>query len=471
MKIFRRQRITVQLPMQVASGGSGERGSRGGIRSGYWTTLTRAGPIAPRRYGIAAPFRVLLSLLRGNRHMTISESLSVTIEQEDGRRIPEEILACARSVAPVLRECSDEIERTRRLPKDIVELLRGTGVFRMAAPKSWGGPELTSVEQTKVVEALAVGDASAAWCAMIGMDTQIYAGYLDEPIARTMFPSLDMITAGFILPIGRAERVTGGYRVSGYWKFASGITHCDWVVAGCLVYSNGQPEPNPNGGPVHWRIMMARPDVFDIVDTWFTTGLAGSGSRDYKVSDLFVPEEHSFSFAQPKRTGPLSPPDAILRNVPGVPLGVARAALDYVRSLAATRIDRTTRVAWPEDYRVQITFAEAEMDLLAARDAVYSSLQRQWDRLESGENLSVEERVSPVLARVNAFRVARSILSRLYDLVATTAIYLPSPLDRWLRDLYTMRQHVIAQDKIVQSAGALLLGGTPQNLFGLGLVG
>lgn len=399
--------------------------------------------------------------------MTLSELIETRAEE---RLTGEEILARAKALAPVLRERSEEIEKNRHLPADVVELLRGTGVFRMAVPKSWGGPELDSVVQTEVIEALAYGDASAAWCAMIGMDTPLYASYLDESVARELFTDPDAVTAGLILPLGRAERVAGGYRVTGHWQFGSGITHADWVVAGCFVHVDGVPEASPSGEPMHWRVMLAPRAQFDVIDTWHTTGLAGSGSRDYKAHDLFVPEERSFSLGQPRRTGPLHATDSILRNMPGVPLGLARAALDYVRDMAKTRVNRATQEPWRENYRIQFGIAQAEMELEAARHAVYGGLTKQWELLEAGAELDADQRVSTVLARVNAFRVARSVVSRLYDLVATTAIYRPSPLDRWLRDTNTMCQHVIAQDQIVQSAGAHLLGGTPQNPFSLGIV-
>lgn len=394
-----------------------------------------------------------------------------TLETQAGpERAPisqQDILARARGAAAVLREQAARIEQARKLPQDLVEVLRDTGVFRMAMPKSWGGPELTSVQQTEVIEALAVGDASAAWCAMIGADSGIYSGYLDESVAREMFPRLDMITAGWIHPEGRADRVPGGYLVSGKWRFGSGCTHCDWLAAGCLVYRDGELEPDPRRGPTHWRVMMARPEDYEIRDTWFTTGLAGSGSRDYTVSELFVPERRSFSFARPHRSGPLHVlPDALLRKMSGVPLGVARAALDHVRSLAAIRVDRATSTPWSANYRVQTTIAEAELDLTSVRTAVYASLERQWSVLVAGGELTADERASTALARYSAFRTARSIVSRLYDLVGGAAIYRESsPLDRWLRDLNTMCQHAVGQDQILQSAGELLLGGQPQNPF------
>ncbi|MFI9007861.1 acyl-CoA dehydrogenase family protein [Actinosynnema sp. NPDC053489] len=394
-------------------------------------------------------------------------------DADDGPTTPAEVLARARAAAPLLRARSEEIERARRLPADVVRLLRSTGVFRMAVAADRGGPELTSAQQTEVIEVLSHGDPAAGWCAMIGMDTPLYAAFLPAEVVDDMFPHPDVITAGLILPTGRAERVPGGYRLTGRWRFGSGITHADWVSAGSVVTSGGEPETGPGGGPV-WRVLLVRPDQVETLDTWHTTGLRGSGSLDYAITDVFVPEEHSFSFAAPlSRTGPLATPDAFVRNMPGVPLGLARAALDHAREQVTTRVDRLTGRRWADDYRVQYAIGEAELDFQAARHAVYGSLDRQWELLASGRTLddfTPDERISTALPRLNAFRAARRIVTGLYDLLGTSSIYEPSPLDRWLRDITTMCQHVVAQDQVVQSAGAHVLGGTPRFPFALGIV-
>ncbi|MEU0032255.1 acyl-CoA dehydrogenase family protein [Streptomyces sp. NPDC006335] len=402
--------------------------------------------------------------------MSLTEVVDSTSAVTETPLTAEEILARARALAPRLRERAEDMENERQLPADVVELLRGTGVFRMALPKAWGGPELDAMQQTEVIEALAIGDASAAWCAMIGMDTPIYAGFLAENVARRLLADPDVVTAGAIMPMGRAERVPGGYRVTGQWHFGSGITHSTWVVGGVLVTRGGELEPGPAGAPGNWRIIVAPVEDFEIQDTWYTTGLAGSGSRDYRTENLYVPEEYTFSFAAPRVTGATATSDAVLRNMPGVPLGVARAAIDHVRQMAATRVDRATGTPWSENYRVQTTIAQAEMDLSAARYAVYGSLREQWEILEAGDVPTPDEQVATVLARVGAFRTARSVVASLFDLVATAAVYRPSALDRWLRDLNTMCQHVIAQDQVIQSAGAHLLGGVPHNAYSVGVV-
>lgn len=380
----------------------------------------------------------------------------------------DDILERARELVPVLRERSADIEANRRLPEDVVALLRQGGVFRAAMPESWGGPALTSVQQAELIEILATGDASVAWCSMIGMDSGIYSGYLDEEVARQFYPRLDTATSGWIHPQGTAERVPGGYRVSGQWRFGSGSTHCDVLVAGCQVFKDGEPEPDPvTGELMQWRVMVARPDQYEIQDTWFTTGLAGSGSCDYTVTDLFVPEEHSFSFHTPRRTGPLhASPDAILRKMSGVPLGMARAAIDHVRDMAARRVDRETGTPWLSDHRIQAAVANAEMELSAARAFVYSSLQDQWAALERGDEAISHHRVTTAMARYNAFRTGRRVVSTLFDLVGGASVYRrKSPMDRWLRDANTMCQHAVAQDAILQLTGEVLLGGVSRSPF------
>jgi alkylation response protein AidB-like acyl-CoA dehydrogenase len=379
-----------------------------------------------------------------------------------------EILRRAQDLAPVLRSRAEDIERARRMPPDVVELLRATGVFRMGFSRDRGGPELSSIEQTEVIEALAYGDPSAGWCAMIGSDTGLYAAFLDRDVADRMFPTLDLVTAGLLFPNGRADVEPGGYRLNGRWQFGSGITHADWVISGAFRYRDGNPEPGP-GGVGHGSVLLMVPrSEVEVLDTWHTTGLAGSGSCDYTITDLFVPIEHTLYFSDVRDgSGPLAQPEVHMRNMPGVALGVARAALDHVReaAVAAGRSD---------DYRTQTILADCEADFAATRHAVYGALRRQHEVLTAGgtlDDLTARERAALPLSRRHAFRTARSILTRLYDLSQTSAVYRPSPLDRWLRDTTTMCQHVVAQDRILQTAGAHLLGGRPSFPLALGLTG
>ena len=377
----------------------------------------------------------------------------------------ESLLLNAKKLAKEVSAEGGVLEEQRRLPPHIVIKLREIGVFRMNFPLGWGGLELTSPQQTQVIEQLAIGDAAVAWCAMIGSDSGIYSGFIDEPVARDMF-TVDSITAGWIHPQGKAEIVPGGYRVSGRWRFGSGLSHCDILSAGCFVYQDGNQVVDRHGAPI-WRVMMAKPDEYELHDNWHTTGLAGSGSRDYGANNMFVPYEHSFSFNEPYRKGPLHDvPDAILRNMAGIPLGMARAALDYAISLAEHKYDRSLSVSWKKSPRVQAVLARCEIELYSARCAVYSSLNEQWDGLVGKEPLSNAHRITVALARQQAFKVSRQIISTIYDLVGGASIYKnETPMDKWLRDSYTMNQHAVASESIVQQCGQFLLNNHSNNLF------
>ena len=373
------------------------------------------------------------------------------------------ILRNAGVLAPWLRDQSDRIEAARRLPDDVVEQLRLAGCFRIHMPRSWGGPECTSLEAVHIIETIAIGDASAAWCVMIGCDSGVYSAWLDDDVARAMYPSLDMVQAGWVYPVGTATKVDGGYTVSGDWMFGSGCQHSDWLAGGCWVAENGETAIRPDGQP-EWRTVIAPRDEWEILDTWHTTGLAGTGSTDYRCRDLFVPSERTFSFQDlPKRPGTLyRSRDTLLRKMAGIPLGLARATIDAAVATLEEKVERPLGVPYRTMPRVQAGIARSEGLLGAARSYLEDALGVQWERLENGEPLSPRERADVWLSRMNCFQSARDIARTAFDLVGGSAIYTRrGPFDRYLRDAETMCQHIVGQEKGYEMVGAMLF--TPDN--------
>src|ERR1700731_2079054 len=241
-----------------------------------------------------------------------------------------DIYANARALSGYLREKSAEIDEARRLPGEVVTRLREAGMFRLMMPKEGGGPELRPSEQVEIIEELAKANASAAWCVMIGCDSGFFAGYLDDTAAREIYPRLDMATAGSIMPTGQAERGDGGFRVTGQWSFGSGVSHADVVGLTCVLYEKGAPLMKSAGGPVTCGLL-APASAVEVLDTWHTTGMRGTGSFDYRVKDLFVPERFRFNLRPPARREGILWRRAtnFLPKVSGVTLGAARAAIDH----------------------------------------------------------------------------------------------------------------------------------------------
>jgi alkylation response protein AidB-like acyl-CoA dehydrogenase len=158
-----------------------------------------------------------------------------------------DILKSLGDLLPGIRARRQEIEQGRRLPRDLAEQLRKTGVFSLSVPRAIGGKEATPTDLMRAIETVATADGSTGWCVMIGTGNNIAAGYMPESGAKEVFADPTAPLAGIAAPSGAAVRVNGGVRVSGRWSFASGITHSTWVWAGCMVMENGKPRMTPMG--------------------------------------------------------------------------------------------------------------------------------------------------------------------------------------------------------------------------------
>jgi len=372
----------------------------------------------------------------------------------------EQILANARALAPEIASRGAEAAQLRHLPRDLVDKLRAAGCFRVMFPKSWGGPEMPLPTQLEMIEALAYADTAVAWCVKIGSDSGLFAAWLKEPAARELYTDIDFVTAGQAPPNGRATKVEGGYRVSGRWGFGSGCTHADVMIGGCMLAN----APSPPGAPPAVIHVLAPARGWQIEDTWFSTGLAGSGSFHYSVEDLFVPDGHVLDLSAPSgREEPLYRlPITALVSIPmaGTPLGLARRAIDELVALAGKKI-----VAIPPPPaliknlpRTRLAVARAESQLGAARAYVYETVQRLWREVERGGTASMTARRDVGLARIHAHRMAAEVAELMYDTAGPAAVYVSSPLDRLLRDAVTIKQHLLFNDGVLEELGAMALG-------------
>jgi alkylation response protein AidB-like acyl-CoA dehydrogenase len=375
-----------------------------------------------------------------------------------------DIISAVRSLAPEIQSRGDEIAALRRLPIDLVTKLKAAGVFRMAMPKAWGGPEMTPREQCEVYEALGAADASVAWCAKIGSDSGYFAAQLEEGVARTLFPDLDYVTAGQVPPNGLGERVDGGYRLSGHWTFGSGCTHADVIATGFLVTENGKLVMR--GGAPQARIAFAPASQFEIIDTWHSTGLAGSGSNDYRVKDLFVPDAHTITQEDPpRRSEPLYCYFGMfLASWHGIALGLARRAIDAAIAIADKKMHIFPPPPMPLRQRphARVALAKAEMAWRASRAFTYETIDRIWHEAQTDGRISPDTRRSMALSLSHSFRMARDVAQMMYDLAGPTAVFsTKTPLDRLLRDAITMSQHLLRSDSFLEMVGVTIVGDPP----------
>jgi alkylation response protein AidB-like acyl-CoA dehydrogenase len=376
------------------------------------------------------------------------------------------VLQSVEALAPQIRDTGDAIEAERCLPPTVVRAMKEAGVFRLAIPRAYGGLELDPLIQVRVVEELSRMDGSVGWCAMIGVAGGYASAFLAPPAAQRLFGDIDAVLAGQVVPVGRAELVEGGYRVSGRWRFGSGCRHATVMMGGCTIFDRGEPRRLADGQP-ETRLILLPALACTIIDTWHTSGLRGTGSHDYQVDNVFVPFEETLNFFDPPRyAGPLyALPQMFLVNHAGVPLGIARSALDAVVELSAHKEMMPARRLLREEGQVQEAVAWAEAALGAARSYTYSTIEEIWQTLCRGDVLSPRQRSLFRLMIVYVHRVAKEVIAVMYDTAATSAIFQTHPLDRHMRDILAACQHRVVHAKMYRPAGRLLLGLDPGDPF------
>ena len=382
------------------------------------------------------------------------------------------VLHAAIGLAEQIRAASDEIERGRRIPPSTAQAMKDAGVFGMAMPRAWGGPELDPLTQFRVIEALAMVEGSGGWCAMIGCDGGHVTAFLDQDVARAMYPDVLVATGAAATTTGQAVRVPGGYRVSGRFPFVSGCQHCQWVWLGCIVVDNGVPRVDFNGVPETRQCVLPLSQC-EILDTWHTTGLRGTGSNDVVVRDVYVAEQRTFSFQDPKlvkRPGPLYAfPFMFVAKGPAPALGIARHAIDAVIESAAAKPARRytvgERIEGPkklrDDVYVQEAVGRAETLLSAARAYYFDVMGDLWATLVDGRQPSDKQIALFTTAFPHVVGVCVEVVQLVYKAAGGGAVYQKGPLDRCLRDVLTMNQHVIGTQRTYEMAGRSLLGLEP----------
>ncbi|HXO54375.1 MAG TPA: acyl-CoA dehydrogenase family protein, partial [Mycobacterium sp.] len=195
-----------------------------------------------------------------------------------------DIETVARQIAVIAQEMSSEIDDDRRLPGELVALLGESGLLRAGAPVEVRGLELPPGVALRCAEAVARGNASAGWCVSIAITSSLLVAYLPASSREALFGDGRGVAAGVWAPRGTGRTVDGGVVVSGRWAFCSGITHADMMFAGCLVDDQRVPS-----------VVALRKEDLQVLDTWHTLGLRGTGSHDTVADEVFVPADRVFS--------------------------------------------------------------------------------------------------------------------------------------------------------------------------------
>lgn len=365
----------------------------------------------------------------------------------------QDIVNAAESLAPEIEAAADSIEQQGRLPDEIVEALEAASIMRVGIPKSAGGLQAHPWINTRVMEVLAAADASTSWVTMITTGTSMYvSSYLSDEVCGNVFDNHGRVV-GFVGTRGLAVPVDGGYEVTGRWPFGSGCQHATWLASGCLVQGGDGLRLASDGKP-EWRTVVFPAAEAEIIETWDTQGLRGTGSHDYTVQKLFVPEAYSFCLQErPSRRAPLYRYRGMfLANMAGVPLGVAKGALTDAR--------RMLRDSRGKDHpSVHVGLARAEATIGSARAYFREALDELYDELASSDDDPRPTSCAKFrLALTNVYEACAEGMLSLQALLGTTTSFKSHPFERRLRDMMTMRLHAHTGPKNYEPVGRTMLG-------------
>ena len=375
-------------------------------------------------------------------------AVSFAVRAADGPR-GAQVLDRVREILPEIEARADEIERSAKVPLDLLEKLEAAGAFRICLPAMFGGAGLPISEAAQVIEEVAAADASVAWHLMVAAGTQIITSRLPlESLKEYYAQGPDTWAKAAASPKGMAVPVEGGYRLNGRWPLASGARNFEWVSLGFMVMGENGPLRLPNGMP-DFRVCLVRRGDTQVIPTWDAAGLRGTRSDDLAVKDMFVPEAWQASFFGPSTvqapTLGLSMPSATAPHHLAVVSGILKSALAELVRDSLTRKPAFNPMQLMKDdpiFRTRFGEIASRVDALCAlSDRCIATLEtcdqerRDVTPLECGRIASAESLIHHEGAQ---------LMDQILMLSGSAGVYSSHRQQRRWRDLRCVAQHQAA---------------------------
>ena len=384
-----------------------------------------------------------------------------------------ELTARARAMIPALKARSAAAIAARRIPAETIREMREAGFFKILQPKRWGGYEMDPQAFFDVQMALAEGCMSTAWVFGVVGCHNFQMGLFDLRAQEDVWGSdTNVLISSSYQPVGKVEKVEGGFLLSGRWGFSSGCEHCDWVFLGSIIW----PE-TPDGVPDMRTFLLPRKD-YKIVENWDTFGLQATGSHDIVVEKAFVPEYRThramdgFMGTNPGRAandGPLYKlpwAQIFVRSVSTAAIGATQAALDAYLDVAKARVSTNTGKATRENPIALVAAAKVQSAIDEMKVVLENSFATMMTAMREGRELPMADRIRYRYQSSQIGRRCADLVDELVPLLGGRAIYMDSPILRCWLDINASRAHVANDPNLIgQTLGGMYVGQQPMDTF------
>lgn len=395
----------------------------------------------------------------------------------ENTRLPDDIDAqplvrAAAALRPVIRGFREEIEREQRLPLPLVAQLRAAGFYRLVIPRALGGLQADPLTFLRIVELLAEGAGSVGWnIANNSIGQLITLGLPDAGVEEVHGTTATTIIAGTAVQGGgQAIPVEGGYRVNGHWSFGSGCQEATWMLGSFQILDGGTPRQGAHGGQF-WRGVFPRAEATIVEGSWDVSGLRGTGSFDWTVKDVFLPERRTMIHAGvpldnqwarwPGVTYALPAQAWVGPHHSAVITGIARAGIDALIALAVEKTPRGRTGMLCDNPQVQDAVGRADAILNAGRVYRGAMIAGLWHTIAAGGETTLEQRARCRLAAVHAADCAREAMDLVYRHGGSTSFKRESRLAECWRDLHVVGQTVTIAPEWYPIGGRAFLGLDP----------
>jgi 3-hydroxy-9,10-secoandrosta-1,3,5(10)-triene-9,17-dione monooxygenase len=371
----------------------------------------------------------------------------------------------ARALAPKLAERAAQAERDGLVPAESVREMQEAGFFKVLQPKRWGGYEMDPRVFFAVQMALAEGCMSTAWIyGVIGVHFWQLPLFAEQAQQDVWGKDPTIRIASTYMPVGKTEKVDGGWRLSGRWGFSSGVEHCEWVFLGALL-----PKTDGSGALEHNTFLLPKSD-YKVVHNWDVLGLRATGSHDIVVDNAFVPahrvnatNDHSDAACPGRATNPgwlyrIPFIQVFQRAVSTACIGALDGAIAEFRRRAAAHVGKHGGKT-AEDVNAQMAVTDAMVTVDALKLVLMRNCERIGECARTGEVMPVEARL---LQRAQSALVAKVCARHVDELLRATAAsgaYKSNPIERFFRDIHQSRGHIANNtDAFMRAHGAVMLG-------------
>jgi 3-hydroxy-9,10-secoandrosta-1,3,5(10)-triene-9,17-dione monooxygenase len=366
---------------------------------------------------------------------------------------------------PTIRERAEETERLRVVPESSVKELEEVGFFKLLQPARFGGLEADPVDFYTCVRDIASACGSTGWVSsVLGVHPWQIALFDDEAQQAVWGEDPDTRVSSSYAPMGKAAITEGGFTLSGRWSFSSGCAHATWVLLGGLVFGD-------EGQVVDFRTFLVPRERYEIVDVWNVVGLAGTGSNDIVVEDVFIPETFTLSMAETGRckgpgqavnTGDLYKLQfhSLFTSTITTPIiGMARGAYEEHVTMQQNRVRASYGEKASLDPFAAVRVATASSDIDAAWALLMSNIREQQAYVARGEKIPIAQRLRIRRDQVLGTQRAIDAIDLLFEASGGRALANGTPLQRAWRDAHAGRVHAANDpERALQMYGASEFG-------------